>query len=673
LRRVLSLALVCLAGCYDLHSLSDEYVPPDMSATADGGDTGDGGGDLSASVGGVALLAGGLGGAGALDGVGSVARFHDPVGLAYDASGVLYVAEYSNSTLRSIDVASATVTRIAGQFTQAGSADGPVSTALLSRPVAIAVSGQDLFISDVGSARIRLLSGGELTTLLGGVTSYGMTMLGGVLYYSDSARNQLFSVATSPDGGVGVPKVFSGNGTAAIKSGTPSVAEFDAPTSLIPQMGGGFIVVDQAKNVLRLVDAGGNVSATTPSLPHPSIITNLSPWYAIVADGTGSVYVADAPLDEIDRVPLPLTTGVGLVGRSGGTGSADGNASTASFSGPDGIAWDGANTLFVADRGNQTIRRIAMDTLTTSTLAGTPPQLGAADSMGAAARFNSPLGLAWNPSSSSVYVADFGNRRLRAVTLDGSVSTLIVGGDTDAAVLPTISPAGVALDGAGNLYFTDLNAHVLYVVDGTGNLTVLAGKVGISGSSDGTGSAAAFYNPRGLAFDPKRNVLYVADQTNGRVRVVTLDGQVTTLSARFGSPMGVAYDPTADELYVADTNNHAIQGIQFTNNTQTLIAGVVGVAGSSDGPVATALFHNPRGLALDGAGNLYVADTGNSTIRKLDLVNGAVTTLAGVAGEAGASPGPLPARLNTPEGIVWVPGFGLIVSMQVENALVSIR
>ncbi len=189
----------------------------------------------------------------------------------------------------------------------------------------------------------------------------------------------------------------------------------------------------------------------------------------------------------------------------------------------------------------------------------------------------------------------------------------------------------------------DTDNHTIRKITSAGVVTTLAGSAGISGSADGTGSAARFNNPNGVAVDGSGNV-YVADTCNHTIRKITSAGVVTTLAgsagssgsadgtgsaARFNYPYGVAVDGSGN-VYVADTNNHTIRKITSAGVVTTL-AGSAGSSGSADGTGSAARFNYPYGVAVDGSGNVYVADTANHTIRKITSA-GVVTTIGGTAG-----------------------------------------
>lgn len=213
------------------------------------------------------------------------------------------------------------------------------------------------------------------------------------------------------------------------------------------------------------------------------------------------------------------------------------------------------------------------------------------------------------------------------------------------------TPIGIAADAAGNLYVAEYGGSVIRKVTPAGVVTTLAGAPRANGSADGTGSAARFSSPRGVAATPSGTV-YVADTFNNTIRQITPAGVVTTLAgsatsppgafngtgstARFDGPEGIAVD-AAGNVYVADSGNHLIRQIT-PGGVVTTPAGFPGVPGSADGLGGTARFNTPLGIAVDGNGNLFVADGLNSTIRAV-TPSGIVTTLAGTAGNAGAVDG----------------------------------
>ena len=211
------------------------------------------------------------------------------------------------------------------------------------------------------------------------------------------------------------------------------------------------------------------------------------------------------------------------------------------------------------------------------------------------------------------------------------------------------SPSGVAVDATGNIYVADSGNHAIRKITSSGNVTLFAGSFLGSGTADGWGEDARFNNPQGLAIDASGN-LYVAEAGSHRIRKVSPFGQVThyvggigvsgsvdgsPISARFNGPTDVAVD-AAGNIYVADSGNHAIRKIS-TNGTVTTLAGTMGQVGNTNATGSAARFRTPQGIAVDGSGTVYVADTGNQVIRKVTS-GGTVTTFSGAAFTGSASP-----------------------------------
>jgi sugar lactone lactonase YvrE len=321
-----------------------------------------------------------------------------------------------------------------------------------------------------------------------------------------------------------------------------------------------------------------------------------------------------------------------FAGMPGVPGSADGTGSAARFNAPNGVAVDSAGNVYVADYSNDTIRKVTPGGVVT-TLAGLAGSPGGADGTGGAARFNAPNGVAVD-GAGNLYVADKGNDTIRTVTPSGVVTTLagLAGNPGSADGMGSAAqfnnPTGVALDSAGNVYVADYHNDTIRKITPAGVVTTLAGLAGNPGSADGTGSQARFYNPGGVAVDATGNV-YVADQFNQTIRKITPAGVVTTLAgqvetagsadgtgsaARFYFPTAVAVD-SAGNVYVGDQSNDTIRRVT-PGGVVTTLAGLGGNPGSADGIGSQARFAMPSGVALDSAGYLYVADNGNDRISK---------------------------------------------------------
>lgn len=324
----------------------------------------------------------------------------------------------------------------------------------------------------------------------------------------------------------------------------------------------------------------------------------------------------------------PATAQVATVAGNGLRGRTDGHGELAQFNWPTGVAIGADWSLYIADYANHLIRKISPDGVVT-TLAGSG-QPGSVDGTGPMARFKGPDSLVL-ATSGDLYVADADNRQIRKVAPDGTVTTIAGSGQPGSRDGPALTaefgyPTGVAVDGHGALYVADRGAHKIRKISPDGIVTTLAGS-GLPGYTDGMGRAAQFHDPMTVVVDPAGR-LFVADSGTHTLRIVSPEGGVTTLAgsprpgfadgvrqaARFNWPTGLARD-AAGNLYVADSNNSKIRKIT-PDGVVTTLAGS-GQPGYDDGPGPTARFSFPTGVAVDRQGILYVADSANNLIRRI--------------------------------------------------------
>lgn len=341
------------------------------------------------------------------------------------------------------------------------------------------------------------------------------------------------------------------------------------------------------------------------------------------------------------RVMLIMVSVVAII--SCGKGR-DGIGAEAHFNHPRGVAVDNKGNIYVADSDNHTIRKILPGGVVI-TLAGKSGCSGYADGIGNEARFNYPRSLALDLQG-NIYVADTANHTIRKITPKGMVTTFAgksgVKGGIDGKTLNARFdyPAGVAVDKTGNVYIADTGNCTIRKITPMGDVTKFAGSVVSPGSNDGVLSEALFNGPSGLALDGRDN-LYVADGGNQTVRIIKAMVEVKTLAgkaklvgnidgagcdARFYGVTDVAVNDKGS-IYVADTRNHTIRKIDSAGNVITY-AGKASKNGLVDGIGADALFNKPSGIAVDNEDNVYVADTKNNCIRMI-AHGGVVKTLAG--------------------------------------------
>ena len=321
-------------------------------------------------------------------------------------------------------------------------------------------------------------------------------------------------------------------------------------------------------------------------------------------------------------VSLVVNCGDAVVGVStlAGTdtaGSINGNGSGARFSGIFGLALDATGNIYVGDALNSQIRKITVDGVVTTYAGGT------------STNFLTPSALVFD-TAGNLYVTDAGAHNVRRITPAGVISTVAGSGtfasrDGNGLLASFKTPAGIVIDSAGNLFVGDAEAHVIRKITPAGDVTTFAGTTDVKGSADGTGTAASFNDPSGLAIDAANN-LYVADALNNKIRKITPAGVVTTFAgsgaagstngtgtaATFNLPVNLSID-TEGFLYVAESQGNLIRKISPSGKVTTLAGG--GTGGDTADTGAAAAFHGPTSVVFDKSKTLYVAD-GNK-VRKL--------------------------------------------------------
>lgn len=570
------------------------------------------------------------------DGNGAAAEFNAPRGLAVDRAGNVFVADSENNTIRRITPAG-DVTTFAGQPGAQGGNDGPAAAARFTEPYAVAVDASGmLYVADTSSHAIRRITpAGVVSTLAGG---------------------------SGPPGSA---------------DGTGRAARFNEPRGIAVDNLGNIYVGDDQNHTVRKITPAGVVTTLAGLAGNPGgadgtgSAARFKAPHGVAVDPNGNVWVADTANRAIRRITPAgvVTTFAGVIGSSG---DLDGPAASARFSEPTGLALDGAGNLFVTDLASHTIRRITSGGVV-STLAGLARNDGRADGPGTTARFSHPYGIAVG-ATGTIVVGDTANNTIRRISPEGVVTTLAGQAGRTASVDGTGAaarfedPYAAATDAAGNVYVADFTGHAIRRITPEGTVTTIAGQPGTSGNTDGPGRTAAFNYPAALAVDAA-GVIYVADSANRMIRRIATNGDVTTIAGtapatRLGDPHGIAVD-AAGNVYVADSGDATIR--KFTSRGEaSIVAGLSGNPGAADGIGSAARFLVPRGIGLDRDGNLFVVDHGNHTIRKVTPA-GAVTTLAGLPGVAGAVDGMgSAARFAFPSALA-VDGEGNILVADTDN------
>ncbi len=650
-------------------------------------------------------------GAGWKDGLPNVAKFNGPRGMSAISGGVFYVADRSNNRIRRVSK-TAYVTTTAGYY--GGYKDGSGSSARFNNPVDVARGpGGILYVADSGNHRIRRIVGNTVSTLAGSTAGY--------------------------------------------KDGQGMEARFHSPTGVAVDAKGNVYVADQVNHRIRLVtDKGVTITVAGGAKGFKVEAGKLALFNGpsqIDIDSAGNIYISDRANHRLRKM---LANGLVLSLTGGSKGFKDGLGATALLGTVDGIGVAPSGTVYLADGSNHRIR-IVRDSKDSCAINGLCWSADTVNPANACQRCDAKVkdnGWATAPdgkicsdgqacTSSDVCAkgqcvgkktscddgdkctidacepgtgkcahkaiigcggycqgtgdCDDANLCTNDVCSNGKckhtfnsvpckagnkcaagsacalgkclvgqateVNTAAGSGyqgflNTDAPLAKFYYPSGVDMDAAGNLYVADRNNHRIRKVSTAGQVTTLAG-TGSAGHTDGDGKQARFYGPWDVDVGPKGNI-FVAEYNNCRIRRVTQAGVVITWAgsqycswkdawgtgARFAHPQGLVVD-SVGQVYVADTNNSRIRRIS-TNRTVTTLAG--GSSGFKDGTGNQARFNNPTAIDIGPKGNLYVSDRGNHRIRKI-TVAGTVTTIAGSGSASFLDGQALKARFHTPSGI----------------------
>src|SRR5215471_14891253 len=487
--------------------------------------------------------------------------------------------------------------------------------------------------------------------------------------------------------------------------GTEGVTPLYAVTVNVSGLSGTFVLQNNGGDNLT-VSANG-------SFPFPTRVANGSAYNVTVfsqpagytctpSGNSGTMPPNGISVTVTCNINTELNVLAFVAGDLGGSGNVDAVGTAARFNSALGVAVDGSGNAFVADTFNHTIRKIASDG-TVTTFAGVAGSSGNVDSASGTPRFNNPRGVAVD-GSGNVVVADTGNNAIRKITSAGVVSTLIA--STDLVAGTSLSgPEGVAIDPSGNIYVGDtVNLRILKIAGtvsvfttdtyepsqlATDGTTLYWSGADVSGEASGVlrkmplaggpaSSLSGVFDPVGVAvvgtdvfFTVLVNHAVWKRDSGGIVSVYAgatgtagdwVDSSGT--NARFNSPWGLAKDGSGN-LYVADSSNNAIRKISTTQVVST-IAGAAAQTGNNDGSGAGARFFSPNGLGVDASGVLYVADSANHMIRKVTTA-GAVATFAG-SGTVGHSDA-APVTFNFPTDVA-VDSFGNAYVADSENHLI---
>ena len=493
----------------------------------------------------------------------------NPQGVAVDREGNAYVVDASDALVLRIDAATGVITTVAGTGTDGFAGDGgPAIYAQFAYAAGIAVDGLgNIFVADNGNNRIRRIDAitGIITTVAG-----------------------------------------------------------DADHAFI---------------------SGDGVPATSASLWHP---------FGVAVDGLGDLYIADTANGRVRRVDV--TTGLisTVVGSGNGQSAGDGGPATAAIvSSPYGVVFDAAGNLFVSEEYGHRVRRVAAATGVITTYAGTGTGGFAGDNGPATtAQLQNPQGIALDPAG-NLYIADYGNHRIRRVDATTHMISTVAGtdasgfaGDGGEAKAASISAYSVAVDNAGDIFIADADNQRIREVNAGGVISTAAGTGSRGFSGDGgAATAAPFMQPTSIALDAAGDIV-IAELGNARVRRIdATTGVISTIAggdgyaalgdgglavnANAGEPCSVRFD-AAGNLYFVDLENAVVRRIDATTSIITTVAGNGTNGFSGDGgPATSAELNEPVALAIDGQGNIFISDSSNHRIRRVDATTGKISTVAG--------------------------------------------
>ncbi|MBI4750907.1 MAG: IPT/TIG domain-containing protein [Acidobacteria bacterium] len=639
-------------------------------------------------------------------GVATLASLKFPRSIAIDGAGNMFIADRLNHRVRRVDAISGIISTVAGTGAAAYNGDGqPALSASLNFPTGVAVDHDgNVWIADQLNHRIRRVDAmtGIITTV-GGTGVAGLSGDGGPATNAqlnspqaivfDSAENVFLTdlenhAVRRIDAMTGVITTVAGTGISGFGGDNDLAqrARLNQPYGLAVDQFDNLFIADTGNHRVRRVDAGSGVITTVAGNGiadfhgdgGPAPRASLNQPYGVTIDLTGNLIIVDRNNGRIRRVDFATQVMSTVAGNGSDDFSGDGGpAVSAGLLDPEAVAVDGNGRLFIADTENNRVRLVSPDGVI-QTVVGT--EFVSGDGGPAInASLSNPFKVLIDHQGNLI-IADSENNRVRRVDrqtwiIHGVAGNGVEGdsGDGGPAVLSRLhDPEGLAIDRAGNLYIADqennrirrINAATGVIVNFAGN-----GQAGFAGDG-GLATLATLNSPRGITIDVNDN-LYLADRLNHRIRRVDAQtGVITTIAgmgtagftgdggpamyAHLNSPEEIVFDQQGN-LLIADLGNHRIRRIDARTSIITTIAGV-GIPGFSGdgGPAMLAQLNSPHGIAVDGAGNLFIADRDNHRLRRVDAQTGIISTIAGT-GEQGYSGDGQPAsecRLNYPLGLV---------------------
>jgi uncharacterized repeat protein (TIGR01451 family) len=584
------------------------------------------------------------------------ASLRNPTGVALDTAGNIYISDSMANVIRKVTTGGIISTYAGNGFAGYGGDPGPATSASLNAPAQLSWGSGFLYVADAGNHVIRRI---------------------------DTTANTIAFVAGGPN-------------TPAFADGPAASARFNNPNGVAVSGGGQVYVADTNNNRVRLITGGvvstvagnGTVPATYNGDGSPATSFNVNAPEGVFVTTTGDVYIAEEQNYRIRK--LTGTTISTVVGGTSGFGGDGGPPLSAAINRPYSMAVDAAGAIHMADTFNSRLRVIAASVINTVAGNGTIHYSGDGGT-GINASFRGQRQLALDPSGSNLYIADEGNQRVRKMNLGTGIVTTVAGtgvlgynGDGIGATTAYLrQPYGMAVDGSGNLYIADTYNNRVRKVDTAGNISTIAGTGAATFDGDGPATSHSLNAPQAVAVDSVGNV-YVSDTSNNRIRQITTAGNLITVAGtgafgyngdgtpatnfRVYNPQGIAVDATGN-VYIADAANARIRKLDTTGAISTVAGSASGGFSGDGGPATSARLASPSGVAVDSVGNIIIADTNNHRVRIVDKRTGNIISVSGSAppGFSGDGGPAVAAKLDMPWGVVVNSAGKVIVSDQVNN------
>jgi uncharacterized protein (TIGR03437 family) len=631
----------------------------------------------------------------------TAAQFQYPNGIVADPQGNLYVSDRSVHVIRRIS-SGGIVSTIAGTGAAGFLGDGgPATAAQLNLPAGLALdSSGNLYVADSGNNCVRRISGGIITTFAGN-SAYGQAYGGdggratsaylsgpsgvavdstGNVYIADTFNDRVRMVALG-----GMIQTFAGTGLPGpVVDHVPATSSpLFLPADVAVGPSGAIYIADFGNSLVRMVVNGtlttvaGSASGAPPANGLTAVSVRLNGPTGLAVDSAGNLYFAEGSIGSGSGLAggdfrVWQVTAEGLFFAFAGNGwksfSGDGGpASLAQFNVPAGGFRDAQGNIYIADSANHRVRMIAPDGAIV-TIAGTGIAGFSGDgSPATGAQLNTPLAVAVN-SFGEIFIADSGNARIRKIYSNGAIGTYAGNGTAaffgdggNASLAALHLPCALAVDKFDSLYVADSLDFRVRKIDIGQNISTLAG-TGTQGSSGDGGPAidAQLVSPVGVAADSSDNI-YIADGGSNTLRMVSPAGIISTVPAGpLSGLQGIAVDG-AGNLVLADAVANQVRQVSPAGTVST-IAGNGTCCYSGDGGAAVlAQLNQPWGLFPDGAGGLYIADSGNNAIRLLRPGSGAPAIAAVVNGASNL------AGAIAPGEVVVIFGTGIGPALLAQN------